>query len=123
MTDETRPTTNAASIAYRRARRRGRRVSLLGLALVGYGIIGIAIFAFVATSINRPLERVLQLTQSVERQRRALVNSRSRPRRRCARCRRRSGGWTRAWATPSRDDGRRASPSASRPACTGCATR
>ena len=75
MTDETRPMTNAASIAYRRARRRGRRVSLLGLALVGYGIIGIAIFAFVATSINRPLERVVELTQSVERQRAALVDS------------------------------------------------
>src|SRR5688500_18805175 len=59
----------------RRARRRGRRTQLFGGALIGYGLIGIAIFVFVAQAINRPLERVQELTQSVEEQRAALVLS------------------------------------------------
>ena len=73
--DHTQTPITEDSIVYRRARRRGRRVALLGLALIGYGIIGIAIFALVATSIDRPLERVRALTQSVEQQRVALVDS------------------------------------------------
>ena len=48
---------------------------LLGAALIGYGLIGIAIFVFVATAINRPLERVRELSESVDRQRAALVDS------------------------------------------------
>jgi hypothetical protein len=74
-TPTTRTIATAQSIAYRKARRRGRRIGLLGAALIGYGIIGIAIFVFVASAIDRPLERVRQLTQSVETQRAALVDS------------------------------------------------
>jgi hypothetical protein len=74
-TDTTRTLANSDSIAYRRARRRGRRIALLGVALVVYGLIGMVIFAFVATAINRPLERVRELSQSVELQRTALVDS------------------------------------------------
>jgi hypothetical protein len=74
-TPTTRTNTAALAIAYRKARRRGRRIGLLGVALIGYGIIGIAIFVFVASAIDRPLERVRDLTRSVETQRAALVNS------------------------------------------------
>jgi hypothetical protein len=74
-TDYVPPLITTDSIAYRRARRRGLRVALLGVALIGYGIIGIVIFALVATSIDRPLERVRELTRSVEVQRAALVDS------------------------------------------------
>jgi hypothetical protein len=73
--DTTRTINAADSIAYRRARRRGRRIALLGVALVAYGLIGMVIFAFVATAINRPLERVRELSESVELQRTALVSS------------------------------------------------
>ena len=59
----------------RSARRRGRRFQLLGLALVAYGLIGIVIFAAVAAAINRPLERVGELSQSVEEQRTALIDT------------------------------------------------
>ena len=59
----------------RRARRRGRRTQLTGLALIVYGLVGIAIFVFVAQAINRPLERVRELSESVEEQRAALVAS------------------------------------------------
>ena len=62
-------------IASRRARRRGRRIQLLGGALIGYGLIGIAIFVLVATAINRPLDRIRELSESVEEQRTALVES------------------------------------------------
>ena len=55
------------------ARRRGRRVQLLGLALIAYGLIGVGIFAAVAVAINKPLERVGELSQSVEEQRAALL--------------------------------------------------
>lgn len=65
----------AEEIAARRAKRRGRRIQLLGGALVGYGLIGIAIFVVVATAINRPLERIRELSESVEEQRAALVDS------------------------------------------------
>ena len=59
----------------RRARRRGRRTQLTGFALIIYGLVGIAIFVFVAQAINRPLERVRELSESVEDQRAALVES------------------------------------------------
>src|SRR5687768_13069716 len=62
-------------IARNRARRRGRRIQLLGGALIGYGIVGVAIFIVVATAINTPLERIRELTQSVEEQRAALIAS------------------------------------------------
>ncbi|HUR16912.1 MAG TPA: hypothetical protein VMZ33_06480 [Candidatus Limnocylindrales bacterium] len=45
------------------------------MALIAYGLIGIAIFVFVAQAINRPLERVRELSESVEDQRAALVES------------------------------------------------
>ena len=48
---------------------------LFGSALVAYGVIGIAIFAFVAQAIDRPLERVRDLSESVEAQREALIVS------------------------------------------------
>ncbi len=65
----------AQEIALRRQKRRGRRIQLLGGALIGYGLIGIAIFVVVATAVNRPLERIQELTESVEQQRAALVDS------------------------------------------------
>lgn len=68
-------TSRATEIALRRQKRRGRRIQLLGGALIGYGIIGIVIFAIVAAAINRPLERIRELSQSVEQQRTALVAS------------------------------------------------
>jgi len=46
---------------------------LLGLALIAYGLIGVGIFAAVAVAINKPLERVGELSQSVEEQRAALL--------------------------------------------------
>src|SRR5687768_17039758 len=73
--DTTRSVTSFDAIAFRRERRRGRRITLLGVALLAYGVLGIGIFAFVATAINRPLERVRQLSQAVEIQRTALVSS------------------------------------------------
>lgn len=62
-------------IALRRAKRRGRRIQLLGGLLVGYGLIGIAIFVVVAVALNRPLERIRELSLSVETQRAALIDS------------------------------------------------
>jgi len=62
-------------IALRRAQRRGRRIQALGIALIGYGVIGVIIFVIVATAINRPLERIRELSESVEQQRVALVAS------------------------------------------------
>ena len=59
----------------RAARRRGRRIQWLGLALIAYGVIGVIIFAVVAVAINRPLERVGELSQSVEEQRAALIDT------------------------------------------------
>jgi HAMP domain-containing protein len=56
-------------------RRRGRRLQVIGAALIAYGVCGIAIFAMVGAAINRPLERVGELSQSVEEQRAALVDT------------------------------------------------
>lgn len=47
----------------------------LGVALIAYGVIGVIIFAVVAAAINRPLERVGELSQSVEEQRAALIDT------------------------------------------------
>lgn len=57
------------------ARPRRPAVRLLGLGLVAYGLIGIAIFAVVAMAINRPLERARALSESVEEQRAALIDA------------------------------------------------
>lgn len=56
-------------------RRGRRRLWLLGTALVGYGVIGIVLFAVVALSIARPLERARRLSSSVEAQRAELVTA------------------------------------------------
>lgn len=59
----------------RRAARRGRRLQLLGLAVAGYGVIGIVLFIVVALSISRPLERAQRLSSAVETQRGELVET------------------------------------------------
>jgi HAMP domain-containing protein len=73
------PTLVVASVvdeaSLRRARRRGRRAQVLGAALLAYGVIGIVIFVVVAVALNRPLERVGELSQSVEEQRMALIDT------------------------------------------------
>ena len=56
-------------------RRRRPAVRLLGLGLIAYGLVGIAIFVIVALAINRPLERARTLSESVEEQRAALIDA------------------------------------------------
>ncbi|CAN5794973.1 hypothetical protein BH24CHL5_BH24CHL5_03930 [soil metagenome] len=56
-------------------RRGRRRLWVLGTALAGYGVIGIVLFAVVALSIARPLERARRLSSSVEVQRAELVTA------------------------------------------------
>ena len=56
-------------------RRRRPAVRVFGLGLIAYGLIGIGIFAVVAMSINRPLERARSLSESVEEQRAALIDA------------------------------------------------
>jgi len=48
---------------------------MVGAALVVYGIAGIGIFAFIAIGVDRPLDRAEQLSQSVESDRQAVVQS------------------------------------------------
>lgn len=48
---------------------------LLGVGLVVYGLLGVAIFALVAFALIQPLDRIGQLSQSVEDQRVLLVDS------------------------------------------------
>jgi hypothetical protein len=55
------------------ARRRHRRVRLLGLVLAAYGLVGLLLFVVVAVAVNRPLERAHELSVSVDEQRAALV--------------------------------------------------
>jgi hypothetical protein len=55
------------------SRRRGIRI--LGVALVVYGLVGIVIFVGVALGVARPIHRTGQLSQSVDKQRAALVAS------------------------------------------------
>ncbi len=52
-----------------------RRVRLLGLALIIYGLLGIGLFAVLAIGVTRPLDRAQRLSSSVEEQRAALVVS------------------------------------------------
>lgn len=52
-----------------------RRLQLLGAALIVYGLIGILIFGVVAAAVEKPLERARELSQSVEQQRAALIQS------------------------------------------------
>jgi hypothetical protein len=51
------------------------RLRVLGLALMIYGLIGIALFAVLALGVTRPLERAQRLADSVEGQRAALVDT------------------------------------------------
>jgi ABC-type multidrug transport system fused ATPase/permease subunit len=51
------------------------RVQLLGAGLVAYGLIGIAIFIVVAVSISRPLERIGELSRTVQEQKTLLIES------------------------------------------------
>jgi hypothetical protein len=55
--------------------RHSKRVRLLGLALVLYGLVGIGIFVVLALGVTRPLDRAQRLSNSVEEQRAALVDS------------------------------------------------
>lgn len=54
---------------------RRRRVQIVGGVLIAYGVVGIVIFLIVASAVTRPLERARELSQSVEEQRAALVES------------------------------------------------
>jgi hypothetical protein len=65
----------AERIALRLSVRRRRRQRLFGAVLIGYGAIGIVLFAVIAFSIGGPLERARQLSASVEAQRGALIDS------------------------------------------------
>jgi hypothetical protein len=56
-------------------RRRGRNLQILGAALIVYGIAGILIFTVVALGVSRPLQRVGDLTQAVEEDLAALVDT------------------------------------------------
>lgn len=54
---------------------RRRRARLLGAALIIYGLAGIALFVLLGLGALRPLDRAQRLTESVEEQRAALVES------------------------------------------------
>jgi hypothetical protein len=54
---------------------RNRNLRFLGAGLVVYGVLGVLIFAIVAIALTRPLDRIGQLSQSVEEQRALLVDS------------------------------------------------
>jgi hypothetical protein len=76
MSDETRADPpHSEAIARRRLARRQSRMQLFGAALIVYGLIGVVIFIVVAGTINKPLERARELSQSVEQQRAALISS------------------------------------------------
>src|SRR3954454_22806368 len=53
--------------------RRGLRIA--GAALALYGLVGIVLFIVIAVNVARPLERARQLSESVDEQRAALVDS------------------------------------------------
>ena len=55
--------------------RRRRRVRLLGIALIGYGVIGIVLFVVVALAISKPLDRAQALGDSVEEQRQGVIDT------------------------------------------------
>ena len=48
---------------------------MLGAALALYGLVGIVLFVVIAVNVARPLERARQLSESVDEQRAALVDS------------------------------------------------
>ena len=48
---------------------------MLGIALIGYGVIGIVLFVVVAFAVSRPLERAQALGASVEEQRAGVINT------------------------------------------------
>lgn len=54
---------------------RRRNMRLLGMGLLVYGVLGVVIFVVVAVSLTRPLERIGELSNSVEEQRVLLVDS------------------------------------------------
>jgi len=54
---------------------RQTRLRVLGAALALYGIVGIIVFVVVAFGVARPLDRARQLSQSVDTERAALVQS------------------------------------------------
>jgi hypothetical protein len=54
--------------------RRGR-LRLLGGGLAIYGLVGIILFVIVAIAVARPLERARELSESVDKERTALVNA------------------------------------------------
>lgn len=54
---------------------RRQRVRLLGIALIGYGVIGIMLFVVVALAVSRPLERAQALGASVEEQRLGVIDT------------------------------------------------
>jgi methyl-accepting chemotaxis protein len=56
-------------------RSRRTRLRLLGAGLALYGLVGIVIFIVIAVAVARPLERARQLSESVDLQRAALVDS------------------------------------------------
>jgi hypothetical protein len=56
-------------------KRSGRGLQVLGAALIVYGIAGILIFTVVALGVSRPLQRVGDLTQAVDEDLAALVNT------------------------------------------------
>ncbi|MEP7158419.1 MAG: hypothetical protein ABI797_03255 [Chloroflexota bacterium] len=54
-------------------RPRRQRARLLGLALIGYGLIGIVLFVVVGLAVSRPLDRAQALGASVEEQRLSVI--------------------------------------------------
>jgi prefoldin subunit 5 len=52
-----------------------RGLQLFGLALIVYGLVGIGIFVAVAVAVDRPLDRIQRVSESIESQRDALVAS------------------------------------------------
>lgn len=54
---------------------RRQRVRLLGIALIGYGVIGIVLFVVVALAVSRPLDRAQALGASVEEQRLGVIET------------------------------------------------
>lgn len=65
----------AGAALARAATRRRSWQQLLGIALAGYGAVGIVLFLVVAMVISRPLERAQQLSASFEVQRVAVIAS------------------------------------------------
>lgn len=65
----------AEVIALRAAVRRRRALRIIGTVLIGYGVLGIGLFAAVALAIDRPIDQAGELTVSIEGQRGALLDS------------------------------------------------